>query len=389
MDERELFFALLRIVICNDKAAEGLQSACTPENLEKVYTLAIEHDLAHLVGQAISLLAVPKSEAQAKCKKAAMIAYGRYVRLEHDFQQVCQALENAQIPFIPLKGSVLRAYYPEPWMRTSCDADILIKKEQMNIAGKLLTETLGYHINGNTGHDVSFYSPYGTHFELHFDLVEDGRVNGARQIMSQVWENVSLRDGCGFWYEMSDAFFYFYHIAHMAKHFESGGCGIRPVIDLWFLDNAAKENYTGRDELLRDGGLLQFAAAARKLSRVWFFGEEADPVSEKLQIFLLHGGVYGSITNRVALQAKEKNSRLRYLWSRVFAPYEKLAAYYPILRKFRWLMPVMQVRRWFMLLRPKVFINAKGELAASKSIDGKKADTEDLLKLLGLTPSTW
>lgn len=390
MEAREIFFALLRTVICNKKADTSLQEACTPEKLEEVYALARKHDLAHLVGQAISMLDVPKSEAQAKCKKAATTAYGRYVRLEHDYQQVCQALENAQIPFIPLKGAVMRAYYPEPWMRTSCDADILIKREQLDIAGNLLTETLGYRQDGNTGHDISFYSPYGTHIELHFDLVEDGRANGARQLLSRVWENVSLRDGYSFWYEMSDAFFYFYHIAHMAKHFESGGCGIRPFIDLWLLDNCVKERQLQRDELLQAGSLLQFATAVRKMSRVWLCGEVADSASENLQNFLLHGGVYGSITNRVTLQTNKKKSRLRYLWSRVFAPYEKLAAYYPILKKHRWLMPVMQVRRWLMLLRPNVFKNAKAELAASKSIDGKKAEQEeDLLKVLGLTPSAW
>ena len=29
---------------------------------------------------------------------------------------------------------------------------------------------------------------------------------------------------------MLDELFYFYHIAHMVKHFENGGCGIRPVV---------------------------------------------------------------------------------------------------------------------------------------------------------------
>ena len=31
----------------------------------------------------------------------------------------CAVLEEAKIPYIPLKGTVLRDYYPEAWMRTS------------------------------------------------------------------------------------------------------------------------------------------------------------------------------------------------------------------------------------------------------------------------------
>lgn len=29
---------------------------------------------------------------------------------------------------------------------------------------------------------------------------------------------------------MKEEMFYFYHIAHLAKHFEVGGCGIRQII---------------------------------------------------------------------------------------------------------------------------------------------------------------
>ena len=36
---------------------------CTQENLEEVYLLAKKHGLAYLVGQAISMLGLPKSEA--------------------------------------------------------------------------------------------------------------------------------------------------------------------------------------------------------------------------------------------------------------------------------------------------------------------------------------
>ena len=390
MEARDIFFALLRTVICNAKADIRLQEACTPEKLEEVYALAKKHDLAHLVGQAISELDLPESEAQTKCKKAAVTAYGRYLRLEHDFQQVCQALEEAQIPFIPLKGSVMRNYYPEPWMRTSCDADILVKQEQLDLAGKVLTEKLGYRQDGNTSHDVSFYSPHGVHIELHFDLVEDGRANDARQLLSRVWENVSLRDGYGFWHQMSDAFFYSYHIAHMTKHFEGGGCGIRPVIDLWILDHIVKGDQASRDKLLQESGLLQFAAAARKLSRVWFCNEAADPAAERLQNFLIHGGVYGSSNNYIALRKGKESGWLKYLCFRIFSPYEKLKTYYPILDKYRWLMPVMQVRRWCRLFRPNALARAKDELITSTHVDAQKADRGGkLLEALGLDPSAW
>ncbi len=390
MQASKVLFALLRAAVCGQPVSEDIKAACTAEMLESVYHLANRHDLAHLVGQAVSKMNLPESDILKNCKQAAVMALGRYMRLEQEYNRTCQVLESAQIPFMPLKGAVLRAYYPEPWMRTSCDVDILVRPEDIDRAVAVLTKRLSYRDGGRATHDVTLYCPSGAHIELHFDLVEEGRANAAGAVLSSVWEDASLRDGYGFWYEMSDAFFYFYHIAHMAKHFETGGCGIRPFIDLWLLDNLTQRNQPCRDKLLQSGRLLQFAEAARKLSRVWFDGEEMDASSQRIERFLLQGGVYGSVDNRVALKRREDNSQLRYLCSRVFAPYEKLKAYYPILEKHRWLVPVMQVRRWFMLLKPDVFKMAKGELSASRDMGVQETDGEgDLLKSLGIDSAAW
>lgn len=390
MNKEAVLFALIRSVICGETVSEEIKTACTPQLLEDVYTLASKHDLVHLVGQAVSKLDLPDSEILAKSKQTAMQAVFRHMQQEHAYQQVCQALEDAQIPFIPLKGAVLRAYYPEPWMRTSCDVDILVKEAQLDAAAKMLTETLEYRFAGKSSHDMSFFSPQGVHIELHFDLVEDGRANASSRVLSRVWEDAKPRQGYSFWYEMSDALFYFYHIAHMAKHFETGGCGIRPFIDLWLLGHVVTEDRIGRDALLRSGELLQFAQAARKLSRVWFCGEAEDPVSGRLQSFLLHGGVYGSVDNRVALQQDSKGGKWFYLLSRIFAPYNKLKSYYPVLEKHRWLMPVMQVRRWFMLLRPDVARRAKREIAVNNKAEQCGTDAVgSLLNDLGIQRSLW
>ncbi len=72
---------------------------------------------------------------------------------------------------------------------------------------------------------------------------------------------------------------------------------------------------------------------------------------EKLEKFIVEGGVYGNQANRVAVQTAKKNdNKFKYLLSRIFERYDMLKFRYPILQKHRWLMPVMQVRRWFGLL---------------------------------------
>lgn len=374
MDQRtlQIFFALLRSAICGTKLTKEERDNYSSQLFDNLLKLSAKHDVIHLL-----VLGLKQNELISKendyIEKYILKAVYRYERLRYEYENICGALEKAQIPFIPLKGSVIRKYYPEAWMRTSCDIDILVHRENLDAAISYLKDKLNYSGKEMATHDVSLFSPTGVHIELHFDLVEEGRANNAIDVLSSVWDNVSLRENSKYWYEMSDSFFYFYHIAHMAKHFETGGCGIRPFIDLWILDHMKDIDKTARDNLLCKCGLQKFADVSRNLSEVWFSDKEPDELSLQMQDFVLHGGVYGSADNRVALHQMKKGGRFGYVISRMFVSYDKLKRYYPILEKHSWLMPLMQVRRWFMLLKPDVAKMAKNEMIANKKIDDAKA----------------
>ena len=386
MDQRTIpmLFALLRSAICGTKLTREERSRYAPELLPDLVNVSSKHDVDHLLVLGLKKNGLVTKE-NAEIESHIFKAVYRYGQISGEYERLCEALENARIPFLPLKGSVLREYYPEAWMRTSCDIDILVHREDLHSAVAFLTEKHHFTEKERGTHDVSLFSPSGVHVELHFDLVEEGRAGRAINVLRSVWENATLRENHAYLYEMTDPYFYFYHIAHMAKHFENGGCGIRPFVDLWILDKSVKADRAAREELLRDGDLLRFAEVSRSLCEVWFGNKEPDDFLLQVQDFLLHGGVYGSAENRVAIQQRKKGGRIGYLLSRVFVPYEKLARYYPVLEKHRWLMPVMQIRRWFMLLRPEVGRMAKKEIALNKTIDAAQADhMAEFQKKLGL-----
>ena len=386
MDQRtiQILFSLLRSAICGTQLTAEERSDCSPERVGKLLKLSAKHDVIHLL-----VLGMKQNDLIAQeyhdIEKHMLKAVYRYEQFRYEYEVLCEALEKAQIAFLPLKGSVIRKFYPEAWMRTSCDIDILVHREDLEAAVSYLSDNLNYVEKERATHDVSLFSQTGVHIELHFDLVEEGRANNAIDMLRDVWDHVSLRENSRYWYEMSDAFFYFYHVAHMAKHFESGGCGVRPFLDLWILDHIENMDPSARDLLLERGGLLQFAENARQLSQVWFGGKEPDALLHQLQEFILHGGVYGSADNRVALQQTKKGGQFGYILSRIFIPFVKLKRYYPILEKHPWLMPFMQVRRWFMLLKPDVARMAKREIAVNGNLEKEKADEMNaFLKNIGL-----
>lgn len=345
----QMLFALLRSAISGIYLTQEEQDKYSSDMLPNLLELSSKHDVVHLV-----VLGLKQNELISKddmdFKKHILKAVYRYERIKSEYEKLCDALEEARIPFLPLKGSVIRKYYPEAWMRTSCDIDVLVHEEDSEKAMSILINDLGYTYEEKSSHDLSFFTSTNLHIELHYDLVEDGIANESSEVLSNIWDTVTVREGCSFWCEMPDEMYYFYHIAHMAKHLENGGCGIRPFIDLWILDKMNGADKEKRDKLLYQGKLLKFAEAARKLSRIWFEHEEYDFISKQVEDYILRGGVYGNTENRVVMQQLKRGGRIKYALSKIFLPYDVIKFHYPILQKQRWLTPVMEVRRWCKLI---------------------------------------
>ena len=130
MDQRtiQIFFALLRSSVCGEKLTEGERSEYSQGMLQSLLSVAYKHDLAHLLVHELKKNHLI-SEAEGGIDGCIFEAVYRCEQLKYEFENLCAALEKAKIPFLPLKGSVIRAYYPEAWMRRSCDIDILVHSE--------------------------------------------------------------------------------------------------------------------------------------------------------------------------------------------------------------------------------------------------------------------
>lgn len=372
-------FALLRSGLQGKPLDEAERSGIDLTQLPKLTALAQKFDVEHLLALGL------RQNGFSANQKSILVAALRSQRLQDAQDKICEALEEAGIPFLPLKGAVLRHWYPEPWMRTSCDLDILVHPEDIPKATSVLREQCGCTPAKADSHDVAFHAPNRSYVELHFNLIEQGLVCQADQVLKSVWEAATLKEGSRFHYEMPDALFYCYHVAHLAKHFAIGGCGIRPILDLWILDSLPQADEGERLRLLRQSGLLRFAKAARSVSRAWFDGEIPEPVAAQMQTYILRGGLYCDNENRVAIGRHKEGGRLRYLLKRIFLPFRILKYRYPVLQKHPWLAPLMQLRRWFWLLFGGQFGRVRRDLSYGSSITDKESrETKDFLENIGL-----
>lgn len=148
---------------------------------------------------------------------------------------------------------------------------------------------MGFTFDRRDSYDVSLFSPSRVHVELHFDLTEV--MPKVDDVLDRVWEMAELKTPSRMQYVMLDEMFYFYHIAHMAKHFGNGGCGIRSFLDVWILNHNISFDRKKRIELLEQGQLITFAEMAEALSEVWFGGKEHNQITKIMEQYILDGGI--------------------------------------------------------------------------------------------------
>lgn len=357
--------------------------------LEALYRLSTKQDLTHVVGTALMKAGLSRDSAWfSHFRSARITSVARHEQREEAQRQLRTLFCGAKIPFILLKGASIRAYYPYPEMRTSCDIDLLVHPEDIGAATDLLVGA-GYRKVGEGGHDVRFTSPGGVLTEVHFTLMEEAQYPKMQPLLSEVW-SYAVSDEDGIQYTLTPEFAYFYHIAHMVKHYEYGGCGIRTLMDLWVLRHRGRtpdEDVLHR--MLTKTGIALFEEHVRALAEWWFSGVRPDDkhrmLYELMEEYILTGGIYGSTENRVKVGQLQTGGRVRYLLTRIFVPGSRLKYEYPILQKHPYLLPFCEVLRWFRLFSRRTADRIRHEVRFHRELSSEERNAaEFMLHSLGL-----
>lgn len=353
----------------------------TRDAIIPVSNLAKKHDLAHIVARFISQNGIDVDPTlNDKLQREDYLAAYRNRQMGHTYGEICSAFDEAGIDYLPLKGSVIRPFYPYESMRTSCDIDILVKEGDVDAAVACLVAR-GYTAGERNYHDVSVYSPSKIHLELHFSILEN--IDSLDSVLADVWKYAKV--GAGHRYELSPEFLYYHFTAHMAYHFLAGGCGIKSLMDLWILEHKMGLKVENAKELLEKGGIYKFALQMQEIANKCFAGEGLDEFSEKIFGYICGGGVYGNAENKIAVHRRENKGTLSYIIYRLFPPYRVIVHSYPVLKKAPILLPFCWVARWIKAL----FKGKASTLASQVSVSAGLADEKikevgDICTRLGL-----
>lgn len=325
------------------------------------------HKMANLhLMQSISYLAVAK--AHEKYPDLAMDeellntwkaehhrAVRKLVTLDLEREKLYEFLRANKIWYMGLKGIQIQRYYPSLGMRQMADNDILINSQgAKNVRDYFIGE--GYEVvsYGKSNHDI--YRKGAAVFEIHRELVANrNNLKLGHKYYSNVKKRLLPLDGQHEFAFSNDDYYVFY-IFHSYKHFSSGGCGIRTLMDIALLNSKQGEG-VNRDYLVREMkklGVDEYESMSRALAEKIFFCDPDELYSddfmdrdmEELFLYYISSGTFGTFKNLIEnqlknlAQGKELSGwiKAKYLLKRVFPSMDFYKTCYP--RASKWIVTI-------------------------------------------------
>lgn len=271
---------------------------------------------------------------------------------------VFDRLNEAGIWYMPLKGCVIKEYYPNPNLREMGDIDVLIAPENGEKVRGVM-EALGYLCwEYNISYDDIYHKEPIYTFEMHRYLFLDKHAEWV-QYYSDIDKRLLPSAVNAFEYSMSDEDFYIYFILHGLKHFRGSGIGMRFLLDIYLFHKTKTLNRSYVDRELKKLGADSDESIFVSLAEKVFGGEtHCDPNNlpedeTNALLLMMYAGIYGNMNLRVASNMKSfadkdgKTTKLRYVTRRVFSITPEYQRRYPTLYRHRITRPLVFLIRVF------------------------------------------
>lgn len=273
-------------------------------------------------------------------------ALRKEILFDAERQAIIAEFEKEKIKYIPLKGIIIKDYYPKKGMREFTDNDMLIEEKDIPAATKIM-EKRGYTSCYNEDFsDCPFHKAPIFNFELHKALFS--KKLPIAKYFKDPWKKAVKDENNNYGYHMTNEDFYIHVIAHFYKHFvESSGAGLRYFADFYYLQQSFIKNqavdikYINKE--LAKIGIAEFCSKTINMTEGLFAGDEELLTGETFN-YILASGIHGTKEQAIANKIKNKG-KFKYWLSRLFPSKGYMVNINPIIRKAPVLMPFFWIVR--------------------------------------------
>lgn len=154
------------------------------KDFENLMTIGKKHDILPIIWEGFRRQRI-NPEWENRFTKDRLLYIRRSIIRNDYIQKIQGALNDAHIQFIPLKGAVLQNLYPDSWMRTSSDIDVLVHEDDLQKAIITIEENTDLSFDKRNYHDVTMISIHYC-LELHFSIKEN--MDNIDEMLERVWD---------------------------------------------------------------------------------------------------------------------------------------------------------------------------------------------------------
>lgn len=355
---------LLYLMACALQGVSAREEVLADADLKQLLIMARKHSVASMVCMALEKTAI-FANADEATKKQWIDAKNKAIRknmlLDAERKTISHELETQGIWYMPLKGSILKDWYPKPGMREMADNDILFDASKRKEV-KAIFQGRGYTVKeyNKSNHD-EYEKPPIYNFEMHVELYHK-IYDTFNEKYADVKQRLIPDAEVPYRLHFTPEDFYVFVIAHAYKHYSSSGTGIRTLADIYIMNQklGGTMNWEYVDSELRGLGIFSYECESRELAQKLFgiaeLPTEANlsEAEQQMLAYYLGASTYGTIENRTLNQMQKlqpdggaitAHTKRKYLLSRIFPGREWCEAYAPTVYKYPVLLPFFWVWR--------------------------------------------
>ena len=310
-------------------------------NLVYLFSAAQKHSLSAIVAYSLEKAGIKDHNfQQAKAKSIRKVTV-----MEIDKELLFQRMETEGIWYMPLKGAVIKDFYPSLGTRQMSDFDILFDSKYARQVHDILL-SLGFNCEhlGKSNHDVYFKQPV-SNFEMHTSLFNKTHKSEIYNYYKSVKDRLIKDEDNDYGYHFSVDDLYIYLTAHEYKHFHKGGTGVRSLLDTYVIrkkfGDELNEEYIRTECLKLD--ISDFEQKNRQLAMKLFGKGTLTEKDKKILDYIIFSGTYGTLKNHLENNVKKygggKKAKLKVILRNLFFPMEFVEERYPIVYRHKILLP--------------------------------------------------
>ena len=332
--------------IINGKAPD--KEKANNMNLDELFKAANKHMLTSITAMALEKAGVQNYDFT----QALGNAVKKNGTLDMEKRKIFKQLEEKGIWYMPLKGSVLKDYYPQFGMRQMSDIDVLFDSQYAEKVREIM-ENFGFHTKefGDGHHDVYFKQPV-SNFEMHWKLFGPHHDERMNEYYNNTKDRLVKDSNNQFGYHFTNEDFYIFMTAHEYKHYQGNGTGLRSVLDVYVFmkkfGDTLDMNYIESE--LAKMGIAEFEKQMRQLAINLYGKNEVTDTDCEMYNFVVYAGTYGSMDSLISSRIKKTGSKgllgkIKYVWNRLFPPIENMRQFYPQFFENKLLLPLLPFYR--------------------------------------------